>query len=138
MTKLEEYKVMKNAKEKNYPILYIVKSTRYGVEVIKERQVIDIKYKVIRQLYFFSPSGTKEEGDINRYILDDKEYPYEFDIAENKTYNINEGYGSGTGDLWSWTYYGTFNKEDAINYVLMERQRINLNYHDGICLIDNI
>ena len=118
MTRLEEYFERKRIMDLALPKLYIVKSTRCGVEQPVEKQVIEIKNGGIRL------SPTKKQ--IYRYIIEGS--PYEVEIVDGETYNMNEGYGTGFGDLWEWSYYSSFSKEDADAYYLEELERIKEKY----------
>lgn len=118
MTKLEDYFERKRVIDLALPKLYIVKSTRCGVEQPVEKQVIEIKNGGIRL------SPTKKQ--IYRYVIEGS--PYEVEIVDGETYNMNEGYGTGFGDLWEWSYYSSFSKEDADAYYLEELERVKEKY----------
>lgn len=118
MTKLEDYFERKRVIDLALPKLYIVKSTRDGVEQPVEKQVIEIKKSGIRL------SPTKKQ--IYKYIVEGS--PYEVNIVDGETSNMIEGYGTGFGDLWEWSYYSSFSKEDADAYYLEESERVKEKY----------
>jgi hypothetical protein len=91
--------------------MYIVKSTRQGVEEPKEREVVSISEKVGQYT-----SGSRKDKYIDLYKLDTTEFPYEVDLVEDEISGEDEGYGTGVGDLWAWTYYYTKSLEDAWEY----------------------
>lgn len=125
MNRLQEYLKKKEILAKGYPKIYIIKSSPKGVSQPIERQVTEIINGV----------GTRHTNGIssmiNRYVLDDKEYPFHVDFVENETTSTESGYGSGFGDLWGWTYYSTFSKEDADLYQKQELKRITEKYAQG-------
>jgi len=120
MSKVQEYLRNKRIKELGYPKMYTVKSTRRGVDPPEERQVIEI-----------SDDGfiISSEGKIpfKRYKFEDS-FPFSVVIQEGKNSSKEEGYGSGFGDLWEWSYYSTFSKEDAEKYYGEESERIKQKY----------
>lgn len=121
MSKVQEYLKNKRIKELGLPMLYIVKSTRDGVNEPIERQVVDIKEGVA-----FRGS---EKLIYDRYILDEKSYPYEVDILRGNSSSKDDGYASGCGDLWVWSYFSSFDKEEAYKYYDEECLRVKNKYH---------
>lgn len=124
MNKLQEYLKRKEILAKGYPKIYIVESSPKGVVPIT-REVVDIVENVgIRQ-----QNGVK--SSINRYVLDDKDYPFypfHVDFVEGENTSIESGNGSGFGDLWCWSYYSTFSKDDADAYYEKELERVTKKY----------
>lgn len=104
------------------PKLYVVKSTRDGVNPPVELQVKNIKYNAV----FRITNNGQDEIPIDRYILDKE--PFEVDIQRNYIESIEEQYATGIGDLWSYTYYSSFSKEDADNFYEKESIRIKTKY----------
>lgn len=120
MSKIQEYLKSKKIKELGLPKLYIVKSTPDGVEKPVERQVEEI----IENVSFRG----KERVPIDRYKLLKDVYPYEVDILRGETSNKDEGYGTGFGDLWSWSYFSSFSPEEAEKYYQEELIRVKNKY----------
>ena len=125
MTKLEEYKRNKEIERLGLPLMYIVRSTRKGVEMF-ERQTVE---KI--------PNGLVNSMVINNFRFD--ESPYEGNIIDGKAYSIEDGYGSGFGDLWEWRYLYSIDKQLADDYAVTELERITKTYlkpHKSIFLIE--
>ena len=120
MTKTQEYLRIKRIRELGLPKLYVVKSSPEGVEKITERQVVDI----IENVAFRG----KERLPIDRYKLDDCGFPYEVDIIRDEISTKDDGYGSGFGDLWSWSYFSSLSKDDIERYYQEETERIENKY----------
>jgi hypothetical protein len=121
MSKVQEYLKRKKIEELGLPKLYIVKSSRDGVDKPVERQVVDIVETVGHRI------NDKGRTSIDRYKLEN-EYPYEVDIVKGETSNLDEGYGSGFGDLWGWSYFCSINKDEANQYYQKEYKRVNEKY----------
>jgi hypothetical protein len=121
MPKVQEYLKQKKIQKLGLPKLYVIKSSPEGVENPIERQVIEIIEGVGFRIQ------DKEKLPIDRYKLDGS-YPYEVDIVRGETSTQDSGYGSGFGDLWGWTYYSSFSKEDADSYYLIELERVKTKY----------
>jgi len=120
--KLQKYLENKRIKEQGLPIMYVVKSDRTGVEMPVERQVIEIK----KNTCIFTYANDKTvSGDT--YILDKTCFPYEIVIPQNRTSASEDGYGSGQGDLWSWSYCCFLSYNDAI-----------IHYHNEFTRIKNV
>ena len=101
------------------PKLYVVKSSPDGVEKPVERQVVEI----IENVAF---SG-KERLPIDRYKLEGG-YPYDVDILRGETSSKDDGYRTGFGDLWCWSYFSSFSKGDIDKYYEEELLRIQNKY----------
>jgi len=111
------------AERKELGMMYVVYSDRDGVKDVQEFQIIELNPRI----------GNGESEGIgkytySRYVIDNTEFPYEIDIIDGEDSSIEEGYGTGTGDLWSWTYYFALNKEDAEEYFKKERVRVQKKY----------
>ena len=120
MSKVQEYLRNKRIKELGYPKMYTVESSREGVKSPIERQVIEISDGE----FIISSEGKIPS---KRYKFEDS-FPLSVDIQEGKNSSKEEGYGSGFGDLWGWTYYSTFSKEDAEKYYEEESERVRQKY----------
>jgi len=116
MSKVQEY--LRKRRISELPKIWIVISDRNGVEKPVEYQVTEIIEGVSIQL----PIGSR----VDRYKLDSS--PFNVDILDGETSGKDEGYGSGIGDLWGWTNYGTLSKEEAYNYYLTELTRVTDRY----------
>lgn len=124
---VQDYLENKKTKALGLPKLYIVKSTREGVEAICERQVIEITENVS---YRYGHRNTIDKTPIDRYsFAPDEAYPFSFDIARGEQSAVDQGFGSGTGDLWSWTYFASFSMEEAEQYHKEESIRVQEKYH---------
>lgn len=119
MTKVQEYLKKKKIQELGLPKLYVVKSSPEGVEKPVERQVVEI----IENVAF---RGT-ERLPIDRYKLEGS-YPYEVDILRGETSSKDDGYGTGVGDLWCWSYFSSFSKGDIEKYYEEELLRVQNKY----------
>lgn len=136
MTKLEEYKRKKEIERLGLPLIYIVKSTRKGIECFNA-QTVDICEGGLRCTKDGNILKPENYQKINRYIFDNE--PWEVDIVDGETYSIVDGYGSGIGDLWEWRYLYSIDKELADNYAVTELERITKTYlkpHKSIFLIE--
>jgi hypothetical protein len=98
--------------------LYVVKSSPDGVEKPVEKQVVEI----IENVAF---SG-KERLPIDRYKLEG--CPYEVDILRGDTSSKDDGYGTGFGVLWAWSYFSSFSKDDVEKYYEEELLRVQNKY----------
>ena len=126
MTKVGEYLEKKPLLRLELPKMYVVESGRTGVELPVERQIIEIIERNMSRTYY---SGNKpREVNILEYILDDKTYPYDIEIEEGKIFASENGFASGVGDLWVWTYYSTLSLEDAREYYEKELERVTEKY----------
>jgi hypothetical protein len=123
MSKVQEYLKNKRIQEMKLPKLYIVKSTREGVEKPIERQVVEI----IENVSFRG----NERTPIDRYKLEGC-YPDEVDILRGETSSKDDGYASGDGDLWCWCYFSSFSSEEAEKYYQQELERIKNKYNKNM------
>lgn len=119
MSKVQEYLKRKKIQELGLPKLYVVKSSPEGVEKPIERQVVEI----IENISFRG----NERFPIDRYKLNDN-YPYEVDILRGETSVKEDGYGTGFGDLWCWSYFCSFSKIEIENYYEEELLRVQNKY----------
>lgn len=125
-TRTQAYLKKKKAIEDGLPIIWIVESDTTGVE----------KPRGCQTLYSETPIGYRieklENGENKipntRYFLETTLFPYEVDILEGETFTKKDGYGTGFGDLWGWSYYCTFDKEDADIYYKEELERVTKIY----------
>lgn len=120
MSKVQEYLKKKRMQELGLPKIYVVKSSREGVKKPVERQV----EQIIENIGWKG----KERVPINRYKLEGDNGPYEVDIPIGEDSNKEDGYGSGFGDLWGWTYFSSFSKTDADEYYEKELERVKNKY----------
>lgn len=118
MSKVQDYIKRRRIEELGLPKIWMVKSDRTGVSKPHESQVVNI----IEGIAFRGEERTR----IDRYQVE--ETPYNIDIVNLEKSTSIDGYGSGIGDLWSWTYYCTFSKEDADTYYEKELYRITEKY----------
>lgn len=119
MSKVQEYLKKKKIQELGFPKLYVVKSSPDGVEKPVERQVVEIIENV-------SFKG-KERIPTDRYKLEGN-YPYEVDILRGQKSTKDDGYGTGYGDLWSWSYFSSFSIDEAEQYYQQELKRVKNKY----------
>ena len=128
---MDDYKHNKEIEKPDLPLMYVVKSTPKGVERF-ERQIIEInKGRLIKR------SNNTEWKESFRYKFN--EPPYEIELTDDETSSIIDGFGSGFGDLWEWSFYCTLSKEDADQYAKMELQRVTEYYlkpHKSVFLIE--
>jgi len=122
MTKTQQYLRDKKIREQDLPKIYVVKSTRDGVEEPVERQIVEI-------IENYSHRITKDKDiPIDKYILDKKTYPYEVQILKDESSTIDKGFFTGFGDTWSWSYFSTLSLEEANSYFNEEKTRIENKY----------
>lgn len=122
MSKMQEYLRKKEIEKLGLPKVWIVKSTREGVSDIMERQISDIK---------FGHSWRKSSGEkktLDRYFILEDEFPNSFDLVHGENSTTEDGYGSGMGDLWSWTYFISLSKEESLRWRVSEIARIEEKY----------
>lgn len=110
--RVQEYLEAKRIKAKNYPKMYVVKSTREGVSEINTRFVNEVQ----------------EFENHYKYLLDKSDYPFEVRIDKGKNFYIDDGYGTGVGDLWYWTYFSSTDEDLCKKFAAMELNRINTEY----------
>jgi hypothetical protein len=125
MNKLQEYLEKKRIATLELPKMWIVKSTRKGVELPIEVQVSKIKENNGSCSWYEGKNFVTKP--ITKYYLED----YLFDsvgIVEGKEYELQVGSGSGCGDLWEWSYYCTLSKELAFKYFEKELEIITDKY----------
>jgi hypothetical protein len=123
MTKTQEYLKNKKIQEMGLPKLYVVKSSPDGVEKPIERQVVEIEENVAFR--------GKERLPIDRYKVENG-YPYEIDFLRGENTTKENGYGSGIGDLWGWSYFSTFSEEEAKMYYNLELSRVQKKYNKSL------
>lgn len=125
--KIAQYKERKRIEAEGLPIMYVVHSSPVGVDDIIEVQVTNINRNAGKVTTYGIGNDTKIEYSYDTYTLE-KGFPSEVDIKEGEISSTQEGHGSGFGDLWSWTYYCTIDKDDAEAYFEKETQRVNEKY----------
>ena len=64
------------------------------------------------------------------------QYPGEVDIKTGETSMIEHGYGSGFGDLWSWSYFFTLSKDEAESYRNVELKRVSDKYLNKVDTVE--
>lgn len=109
----------------NLDKLYIVKSTRKGVSEPIGVEILDM----VESVAFRIKNDLKIP--IDRYILGEVS-PYAVDIMRGRSSSKDEGYGSGVGDTWSWTYFSSFSLEEANDYYKKELERIENTYKSNL------
>lgn len=113
MSKLKDYLEQKRISQLGLPKIYVVKSTRDGVNQPLECQVVNVE--------------VLSDFNIVRYHIKDC-FPYQIDIKDGELFAIEEGYGSGFGDLWAWTYFCSPSLEEANNFFEQETERVKEKY----------
>jgi len=113
-----------NNKKRTYQPVWVVKSTRDGVLLPVERQVDDIK--PIKRTIYGDDESRVEHGEC--LYLDKIGFPYDVDMWNCKSSGSERGYGSGTGDLWVWTYTTFKYKFSALRYYIEEGIRVKNKY----------
>lgn len=68
-------------------------------------------------------------GGRTKYIFN--EAPYELKIIDGDEFGEYEGYGSGFGDLWAYSYFGTFDEAVAKFLFSEETKRVTDKYLSG-------
>ncbi len=104
-------------------VMYIISSTRTGAKMtelpIWDVQAGGVKYKMV--------DGTLVRGIASKkYIF--RESPFEMEIEDGKEYGEDHGYGTGQGDLWGWSHYGTFDRTLAEKLLDEENLRVIKTY----------
>ncbi len=92
--------------------MFIIHSTRKGV-TMKKIPVWEVRPYSGGATYFFN------------------EAPYELKIILEDDFGEYEAYGTGFGDLWSYTYFGTFDEAVAKFLFNEETNRITNKYLSG-------
>lgn len=118
MGRVDDYK--KLIEEMMLPKMWVVYSDRKGVSMPRELQVISIENSGRR----YYADGT--EANVKKYKFDQS--PYEVDMEDGKSSGTIEGYATGTGDLWCWTWFFSFSTEDALEFYLTEDKRVTEKY----------
>lgn len=126
MSKVQEYLKRKEREKLNLPTMYVVRSSRKGVGKPEEKPVIEIK---IDASWSFSrkKDGSEEKVSLTKYSMEG-DFPHEIFIPVGQKSSKEEGYGSGFGDLWSWTYFCTLSKDEAFEYYKEESKRVQEKY----------
>jgi len=119
MSKVQEYLKKKRILELGLPKLYVVGSSPKGVKKPVERQVVEI----IENISFTG----QERLPSDRYKLEDG-FPYTVDILRGETSIKEDGYGTGFGDLWGWSFFSSFSKEESEKYYQEELTRVENKY----------
>jgi hypothetical protein len=119
MGKLADYLEKKRIEKEGLPVLYVVKSNRDGVSVVKACQVAEITQGVGKRM------EPKPESPIDRYRTTDG---WTYDIHRDRSSSIEEHYGSGFGDLWSSTTAAFLDEKAAETWASMEHIRITKQY----------
>jgi hypothetical protein len=106
--------------------LWIVKSTRTSV-IMYEAQVWEIK-DGFGQTTWHNLDGTEtRRTTCKNYKLNDVE-PYEITVYDDTNIGEKHGYCSGFGDLWSWSYLVSPDKEKALKLYEEEKIRVQTKY----------
>lgn len=123
MGKVQDYLEKRRIAESGLPKAWVVKSTRQGVELPVERQVIDVNENSGLRHY------SHKTVNLSKYLLDKVGgFPYEAIIEIGEKSTGIEGHNTGFGDLWAWTYYVTLDNQDAIEYYAKELKRVTKKY----------
>ena len=121
MTK-EEYLQNKGVLPPDLGVMYIVFSTRAGV-TMKTIDIWEVKEDGILTRY---KDDTEEQTTTKKYTF--KEAPFELIIPDDMPYGEDHGYGTGSGDLWGHSYFGTLDKEVATRILQDESNRVRNKY----------
>ena len=119
----KEYLEKKGLVPVDFGTMYIVHSTRVGV-TLKEIKITNISNRT-------QTSYSKENGAVKRnyVIYDFDEGPHSLIIEEGESFGQDDGYASGWGDLWCWSYFGTLDKAVADKILEEETLRVMSKYH---------
>lgn len=104
--------------KEDFGTLFEFEATRDGVSTIKEVLIWDIYNGEIIRSWTESGKLVKETIKTKEYHL--RESPYTITIEEGNSIVEKHGYGSGFGDLWSWSQYASLSLED------LEKHRIKV------------
>jgi len=121
MSKVDDYKKKKMIEELMLPKLWVVHSDRDGVSMPRELQVISIIHEAGIRYY-----DNNVKVRLKKYKFD--ESPYELDIEDGQTRGTSIGYGTGEGDIWSWTWFFSLTAEDALDFYKEECKRVTEKY----------
>lgn len=124
MSKVQEYLRKKEIENRGLPKVWVVKSTREGVSGLMERQISDIKFGHS----WIMRGSSREKETLDRYFILENGFPNEFDLVRGESSTTEDGYGSGMGDLWSWTYFISLSREEALKWRVSEIARIEEKY----------
>jgi hypothetical protein len=103
---IEEYK-RKKAMIGKPSTMFVIESTPEGV-LLHKREILSI------------------EG--NEYKIG--AFPYDIKLKNEKDIHEQNGYGSGCGDLWGWSYYSMLDEEQAAKLFVDESKRVYDKYLD--------
>jgi hypothetical protein len=106
--------------------LWIIKSTRTGV-IMYEAPVVEITNS--GAITFYDDDKNKVTVTTKRYKLG--ESPYEIDVRDDTKIGQEHGYGTGFGDLWSWSFFASPDKDKILKLYEDEKLRVQTKY----CLI---
>ena len=106
--------------------MYCFKSDREGVSEIKELLIWSKTTGIT-----YRSDGTKIGKTIpyDRFDYKFKEAPYNASILAGDSLSVDRGCGSGFGDLWSWTWFCSQDKELLEKEKEKELQRVIETYH---------
>jgi len=104
--------------KEDFGTLFEFEATRDGVSTIKEVLIWDIHNSEVKRSWIESDKLVKETIKTKEYHL--RESPYTITIEEGNSIGEKHGYGSGFGDLWSWSQYASLSLED------LEKHRIEI------------
>ena len=102
--------------------MFVIFSTREGV-MMKKLPVWEVKNGGRRRV------NDGPWKNLIKYTFN--EAPYEMEIADGELYGERDGYGSGFGDLWGYTDFGTFDEKIANELLEKETKRITDKYLSG-------
>lgn len=121
MSKVQEYLNKKKIATLGLPKMWTVKSTRLEVNKPEENQIIEIIPNVAFRGNLKLP--------IDRYKLENLIY---VDILRGEISATIDGYGTGIGDLWSWTYFSSLNFNVCQEWYLKELERVKEKYDNRL------
>ena len=107
-------------KENPAPKMYCFKSDKEGVSEIFEHEVKDSSINSYR----LTEKGKRIPIRTYRFYSS----PFSIDIMEGRLSGIDSGYASGYGDLWAWSHFGSFVKEEIEHLHKEETKRVTEKY----------
>jgi len=105
--------------------LWIVKSTRLSVNLY-EVPVWEISSGYGETTWYDLDGNITRKTTCKKYKID--QFPYEINVYDDTKIGEDHGYGSGVGDLWSWSYIVTPDKDIAQKIYEEEKLRVQTKY----------
>jgi hypothetical protein len=105
--------------------LWVIKSTRNSVNLY-ELPVWEITDGYGETTWHDLSGNITRRATRRTYKLG--QFPYEIDVYDDTNVGENHGYGTGIGDLWSWSYLVTPDKAIALKMYEDEKLRVQTKY----------